>query len=123
MYFIVRRFFTNMSDEPAKKSKQHLCIPRNIENTVSFCLLLQNFYYFYSKIVDIGAGYAAGAGNVISKLGKIGVMSLCIMDDLRSVVHSISPSPLFGITYCFNFIYFPEFSNIICQRIVWVRRA
>lgn len=120
MLFNVRRFLTNLLHKPLKKSKHDLCIPRNIENTVSFCLLLQNFYYFYSKIVDTGAGYAAGASKVIGKLGKKRVTSLCIMDDLRSVVHSISPSPFFGITYCFAFIYFPKFSYIICQRIIWI---
>lgn len=70
---VEKRFVTSPLDKPLKKSKHDIfCIPRNIENTVSFCLLLQNFYYFYSKIVDTGAGYAAGAGKVIGKLGKIG---------------------------------------------------
>lgn len=104
-----------------------MCIPHDIENIHSvFFLLLQNFYYFYSKIVDTGAGYAIGAGKVIRSSGKVGITSLCVVGDLtrlRSVIHSVSPSPFFGITYRFAFIDFPKFSYIICQRIVGIRRA
>lgn len=99
--------------------------PYNIENIHSV-LLLQNFY-FYSKIVDTGAGYAIGAGMVIKSLGKVGITSLCFvvgdLTRLRSVVHSVSSSPLFGITYRLAFIDLPKFSYIICQRIIGIRRA
>jgi len=106
------------------KSNNALHFPHDIENIHS---VLQNFYYFYSKIVDTGAGYAVGAGKVIKSLGKVGVTSLCFvvgdLTRLRSVIHSVSSSPLFGITYRFAFIDFPKFSYIICQRIVGIRRA
>ncbi|EZA52264.1 hypothetical protein X777_08934, partial [Ooceraea biroi] len=77
-----------------------------------------------SKIVDTGAGYAVGAGKVIKSLGKVGITSLCFvvgdLTRLRSVVHSVSSSPLFGITYRLAFVNLPKFSYIICQRIIGI---
>ncbi|KYN31056.1 hypothetical protein ALC56_14868 [Trachymyrmex septentrionalis] len=103
-----------------------LHFPHDIENIHSV-LLLQNFYYFYSKIVDTGAGYAVGADKVTKSLGKVGVTSLCFvvgdLTRLRSVVHSVSSSPFFGITYRFALIDFPKISYIVCQRIVGIRCA